>query len=236
MHSIIILLYYNKLTRTHYMICFADIATRRSKKKDPKQEDRMETLEREIKKLKKSSDAGNVDLALAQVRMLAGRSSTSNEVLIAAMEALHDAASFCDHTDKDLFKMAVRACRENDHGGPLHGLIIKLIGTDTAKKAQTAVDAWKKVQKKCNKKNEHSNKAASEVGNTPTSLMNSQSQFLSNLVTQFAGRFSHRPYQFRGRGRGFRRPSPSANRPCFLCQSTDHWASTCPLIKQENGK
>ena len=47
-----------------------------------------------------------------------------------------------------------KACRENSLSGKLHGLIIKLVGTEAAKKAQTAIEGWRKAEKKAAKDKE----------------------------------------------------------------------------------
>ena len=107
--------------------------------------DRFHLLEGEIKRLKQAQEGTNVQMALTQVRTLALRSSTPNGVLLASLESLHDTAVAADHHDKELFKMALKASRDNDSSGSLHGLVTRLLSTESAKKAQTAVDAWKKI-------------------------------------------------------------------------------------------
>ena len=98
--------------------------------------------------MKQTQEKANVQLALSQVRTLAIRSSSTNSVLIAALESLYDATTISNHAQKDTYKFALKACRENESSGPLHGLIIRLLGTDEAKKTQVALEAWKKSQKK----------------------------------------------------------------------------------------
>jgi len=101
-------------------------------------EDRMEAIENELKRLKDSSSLSTVEASLGQVRALALRSSTSNSVLIAALENLSDCAAVNGHPDADTYKMVLKACRDSEDIGPLHGLINKLIGSDIAKKITTS--------------------------------------------------------------------------------------------------
>lgn len=180
--------------------------------------DRMDTLEGEIKKLKQDQEKGNVQMALAQVRTLALRQSTSNAFLLAAVENLYDTAVNANNEEKDMYKMTLKACRENDKAGPLHGLIIKLVGNDTAKKAQVAIDSWKKALKKADKELKEEKKKED--------LVSPYFQYAApRLTPQYGQAFN---YSWRGRGRpnrgGFR-----GARTCFLCRSPDHIVATCPF-------
>ena len=102
----------------------------------------------ELKRIRQTQGDGTVKTALAQVRTLSLRQSTSNAILLASVENLYDVAEAIGHEDKDLYKLTLKACRENENGGPLQGLIIKLLGDDTAKRTQAAIDTWKKDSKK----------------------------------------------------------------------------------------
>ena len=93
-------------------------------------DDRIEMLEGELERMKQTQEKANVQLALSQVRTLATRSSSTNSVLIAALESLYDATTISNHAQKDTYKFALKACRENESSGPLHGLIIRLLGTE----------------------------------------------------------------------------------------------------------
>jgi hypothetical protein len=195
---------------------------------------RLQTLESELKRLRQDHDGGSVTTALAQVRTLALRVSTSNGVLVAALETLYDAAVLADHVEKDHYKMALKACRENDAGGPLHALITRLVGTDSARKAQIAVDSWKKTMKKAEKENEKGadDKDDKEKGKKTGADTSMWSQFAPLLFQGFSGM-----QRGRGRGRYLNRMPPQAPRACYLCRSTDHFMAACPLnVNAQAGK
>ena len=148
--------------------------------------------------------------ALAQVRTLALRSTSSNQVLLAALETLYDVATNTSHDEADTYKMALKACRDQEELGPLHGLVTKLLGTEMAKKTQTAVDSWKKAMNKKTAKKED---------------MQTQSPAPASWSNQYVGSFGGG----RGRGRGFRNPNrPTAPRACFICRSVEHLLQNCP--------
>jgi hypothetical protein len=185
---------------------------------------RIQTIESEMKRLRQEQEGGSVKSALSQVRTLALRSSTPNGVLLAALEQLHDIAVVADHPDKDAYKMAMKACRDNDGSGQLHGLVTRLLGTDSAKKAQTAVDSWKKYLKKAEKekqdKDRESVKDDKKQKGKETNLFD---QVIPLLFQSFL------PSRGRGRGRPFQRSGQSSVRTCYVCRSSDHLMSGCPL-------
>ena len=98
-----------------------------------------------MKKMKKDVGQVSVDTALAQVRTMALRSTTPNEVLLAAMETLSDAAQRIGHKEADHYKLSLKMLKEYEHWGPLNSLVIKLVGSDVAKKVNACVDTWKKA-------------------------------------------------------------------------------------------
>ena len=109
---------------------------------------RLAIVEEELKRLREEKHQSTVAQILQQVRTLARRPTTSNDVLIASLENLYDEANLTGHEDTELFKTTLQACRTNFTEGQLHGLITKLIGTEAAKKAQAAIDQWRRAEAK----------------------------------------------------------------------------------------
>lgn len=185
--------------------------------------DRLQALEEEVKRMRQEKEMGSVDSALQQVRTLALRSTTPNGVLLSSMESLYDTAVRASHEDQELYKTALRACRENDTKGDLHGLITKLIGTDSAKKAQTAIEAWSKTMRKMGKDKEQEKakgKMDTTVGTMPRSM---------GPQSYGQGQGQGFLYYPRARGRGYSRGG--YNRPpraCFICKSLQHMVANCP--------
>jgi len=202
---------------------------------DPPPDARIKILEDKLKTLEQEHGGGSVKSALEQVRTLAGRLSTPNGVLISAMEQLFDAATRVDHPDIDIYKSALRACRENDSVGPLHGLITKLLGKECERKTQSAVDSWLTNIKKWEKEKHVDEPAVPPMPVVPQPWGSSQPQFpgpnwpqLQNFPgppVWYSG-FSYQGARGRGRGRGMRGPGQS--RVCFLCKSPDHFVANCP--------
>ena len=185
---------------------------------------RLMLLEAELAEMRASQGQGTVQNALAQVRVLALRASTSNTVLIAAMETLADAAQRVNDKQAEHFKMSLKACRENEKEGRLHSLITKLIGSEEAKKVNSSLDAWKKGITKA-EKTEKEKKGDGQ----PPELM---AQIMGMMMGQF-----HPGMGMRGRGRGrgrgaySRQPTyqyPQGQRLCYSCQSPDHISRNCP--------
>ena len=198
-----------------------------------------EELQEEVKKMKSDQEQfkyDSVEFHLQQVRTLALRPSTPNEVMLATVETLYDTANALKHPDTDTYKIALKACRENVNSGKLHGLVTKLLGTDAAKKAQSAIEAWKKAERKKEKQEgKDKDTPSTNVNNTAANSMNN----VPNQMQGFGqapppwwfGNFGATGYQsfqrpsfYRGRGRGGR----TNNRQCFICRSSDHMVSSCP--------
>jgi hypothetical protein len=182
---------------------------------------RIDELEKSLKRLKDDHERGSVESALKQVRTLALRQSTDNGVLIAAMENLYDTASRADHEDLEVFKIALKMCRENDKSGPLQTLVTRLVGTDQARKAQSAVDTWRKAKKKEEKEKKDIEKEKDK---------DKEKKFDQAMQGGYGyGSYQNNRRGFRGR-RNFRFGSRvnSNYRNCFLCNSPDHFARFCP--------
>ena len=177
---------------------------------------------------------------LHQVRNLAKRPATSNDVLLAAIETLYDSANMASHPDVETYKMTLHACREHSQEVPLQGLVIKLLGTDAAKKAPTAIDQWKKVNKTKSSKSESAEKKTEGAATVSTSKPDANQMNPNNIppwlafglgnpfhypgfsgYSAFPGGYPGRNMRGRGRGRG-------TGRHCFLCRSTDHMLAACP--------
>ena len=186
---------------------------------------RLDQLEQEMKKMRGSGTTA-VDTALAQVRALADRTSTTNSSLIAALEVLSDQAAIHNHPDKEQFKMALKVVRaKEDMGVPLQGLVIKLVGTDAAKKVNASVDSWLKAQKKRPSSSEGASKNSKDKESDPSS-----SQGLANplLIAQTVAQVqAAQQGAWRGRSRGSNRPRYSAARLCYICKSPEHLAAKC---------
>jgi hypothetical protein len=106
-------------------------------------------LEEQMKDMKNTAGQVTVETALAQVRALADRSTSTNASLIASLEVLSDQASINNHADKEHYKIALKAVRGKEKcQTPLQGLVVKLIGSDAAKKVNASVDSWLKANKK----------------------------------------------------------------------------------------
>jgi hypothetical protein len=141
--------------------------------------------------------------------------------------------------------MALKACRENDKGGKLHCLVTKLLGTESAKKVQTAIDSWRKTMKK-EQKGEKADKAKAK----DTEREDYRSQYYQFQPPQFqppqfqppwyrSPRPSFRPRGFRGGRRPWNQfPRFPAARPfaCFLCNSLDHFVKDCPQHNSQKVK
>ena len=52
------------------------------------------------------------------------------------------------HPQADNYKLSLKACRDLEYEDELRSLVIKLVGSDVAKKVNTAIEGWKKVQRK----------------------------------------------------------------------------------------
>ncbi|XP_064626844.1 uncharacterized protein LOC135487250 isoform X2 [Lineus longissimus] len=70
---------------------------------------RLKLLEGEVKRIRQTQEGTSVQTALSQVRTLALRTTTPNGVLLASLESLYDTAVASDHTDKELYKMALKS-------------------------------------------------------------------------------------------------------------------------------
>ena len=154
------------------------------------------------------------------------RPHTDNDLLIAALENLYDVANLCSHPNTETYKVALKACRENSSSGKLHGLIIKLVGTEAAKKAQTAIEGWRKSEKKAAKDKEAPSSEKPATASNVNAPFQAQNPWLFGMP-QFGSPwnpFSMRS-QTRGRGRGGRQYT---SRQCFICRSPEHMVSACP--------
>ena len=125
-----------------------NVAEELATKKTAQEIEGIEELEEQFLQLKQQQEKGHVDALLAQVRTLAMRPHTDNDLLIATLENLYDVANLLSHPNTETYEVALKACRENSSSGKLHGLIIKLVGTEAAKKAQTAILGWRKAEKR----------------------------------------------------------------------------------------
>ena len=169
--------------------------------------------------------------ALSQVRTLALRTTTPNQVLLASVEHLYDLASASSHKDTEIYKMALKACRENEGAGRLHSLVTKLLGTDAAKKTQTAIDQWHKVAKKEKEGEKKKEDQGSSYPVMPGQSVPSYPVMPGQSVPSYPVMPGPSPWFYpyqrpsRGRGRGGR---PMGPRTCFICKSTDHMVSGCP--------
>jgi hypothetical protein len=196
------------------------------RRQSTQQVDGMEDIQKQLLRLQQQQEKGNVENLLAQVRTLAMRPHTENDLLIASLENLSDAANLYNHADAETFKLALKACRENSASGKLHGLVIKLLGTDAAKKAQVAIEGWRKAAQKASKEKDNPtpNKSIPVTGHNVGSPQFPQNPWYSPFPTPF-GQFAPRPLG-RGRGRGMR---PYMPRQCLICKSGDHLVSACPF-------
>ena len=128
--------------------------------------------------MKETQEIGTVEAVLSQVRTLA---LCTNTVLIAAMETLSDTAWRVDHKDKGHFKMSLKACREQESEGDLHSLIIKLLGSDVAKKVNTSIEAWKKALKKSEARSDKKAKQNAGHDQWPTGPMPPMAMWLYEI-------------------------------------------------------
>ena len=170
-----------------------------------------------------------MEAALSQVRALALRTTTDNAVLVAALEALADTAAAHNHADADQYKLVLKACRDSEALGPLHGLINKLIGTEMAKKIATSLEGWKKALKKEGPQANSNNQQQQASSGSRTG---SQGFMPPGPFGPYGGPPPHWPPfgNFRGRGRG--RPQGPRPRTCYYCKSPDHLLMECPQIKK----
>eukprot|EP00919_Chromeraceae_sp_WS-2016_P079430 GHVR01187991.1.p1 GENE.GHVR01187991.1~~GHVR01187991.1.p1 ORF type:complete len:147 (+),score=37.30 GHVR01187991.1:158-598(+) len=109
------------------------------------EEDRLHSLEKEVKRLKAESVHGSVDSALQQVRHLADKLNVDNNILLSSVEQLSDAAMLCGHPERDAYKHYLRACRQLEDSPQLRKLGINLLGDSTAKRVSNALEAVRKA-------------------------------------------------------------------------------------------
>jgi len=188
---------------------------------------RLEVVESELKRMKDESSATSVQMHLNQVRTLARRPTSTNDGLLAAVEALYDVANATGHKQTESYKTALQACRENCSGGRLHSLVTKLLGTEAAQKAQTAIDAWKKAESKAAKTEAHESPSSGSKQEAAPRLDSGFPNFPGFPWFPWGPPpFSGRPFRGRGRGRG---AGPPSGRQCFICKSPDHVLNECPF-------
>jgi hypothetical protein len=114
---------------------------------------------------------------------------------------------------------------------------MKLLGTESAKKAQTAIDSWKKTMKK-EQKGEKADKDKAKAKDTEREDYRSQYYQFQPPWYQ-SPRPSFRPRGFRGGRRLWNQfPRFPAARPfaCFLCNSLDHFVKDCPQHNSQKVK
>ena len=166
-----------------------------------------------------------MEACLSQVRALALRAATPNGILLAALESLSDSAAAHGHEEAETYRMVLKACKECEGDGPVHGLINKLIGSELAKKISTSMEGWRKTLRK------EERKAPRSQAHQP---QHSQPGLFPHVGHNF---YPPTPppawMSFRGRPRGGRpRGGPSRPRACYLCKSTDHILADCPGVRK----
>ena len=168
-----------------------------------------------------------MDTALAQVRALAGRDSSSNSSIISAVEVLVDTAGVHNHPDRQQYKTALKVIREKETAGyPLNSLAIKLLGNEVEKKVYSSAETWLKAQRKIREKPDETVRSGTSSGSDLATIL----QLLQQPQTYGAYR---RGRGFRGRGSGSR---PGTTRLCYLCKSPDHLVQSCPKLGEAGGE
>jgi hypothetical protein len=201
--------------------------------------------------LKNAAGKVSVETALAQVRALADRPTSTNASLVAAMEVLSDIAIINEHVEREHFKIALKAVRQREHvSTPLHGLIVKLIGSDVSKKVNSSVDSWLKANKRLTSSDlslnpqsnvfDQFNRWPYNASNQFSNPQNQNWQYPSQQMTpgSFRGGRWGRPQRFRGPPRFPTQHQPL--RACYACKATDHLMDKCPkitaLVENTTGK